>query len=91
MCDICNGRTHEELRIEMREYIGSRGWALQAVGASPSESGWVYTVGLIETFTHPDPAAYGSLLNRIGKHVRRGDSRHRPPELPDRRPDGVVG
>ncbi len=80
MCDICNGRTHEELRIKMREYIGSRGWAVQAVGSSPQESGWVYTVGLIETFghpelvvTHPDPAAYGSLLNRIGEHVRRGE------------------
>ena len=80
MCEICDGKTYEELWAEIDSKIGANGWTLQAVAPSPPEPGWVYTIGLVEGFGHPelvvtdpDPVAYGSLLDEISEHVRRGE------------------
>lgn len=80
MCDICDGKTYEELWSGMQARIEAGGWALQGVAPSGPGRGWVYTIGLVESFGHPElvvthsePAAYASLLNEIGDRIRRGE------------------
>jgi Domain of unknown function (DUF4262) len=79
MCEICDGRTEQQLFERMRGRIDARGWSLQGVEPGPQGSGWVYTIGLIETFGNPELVITGgdlqqsaALLNEIGERISRG-------------------
>lgn len=80
MCDICNGTTIEQALADIRGHIRSVGWALQGVEPEPGIHGWTYTVGLLESYDHPellvvddDVARAGSILNVMGRAIRDGD------------------
>ncbi len=80
MCDICDGKTHDQVEAETRGHIRRLGWALRGVEPSPESHGWVYTIGLLDSYDHPelvlvddDWARGGALLNVLGRAVRDGD------------------
>jgi hypothetical protein len=79
MCEICDGMTGETSRRQRRESIDRYGWAVVLVEAEPVSSAWAYTVGLVESFDHPElivtglaPWPAGALLNELADYVRRG-------------------
>lgn len=81
MCRMCEGFTREQLNEEARCHIIHHGWFLQGIVPGPDGTGggWVYTVGLLENFDHPElvvtDISYedgGALLNQLGELVRRG-------------------
>ena len=80
MCRMCEGISREQLLDEARCHIIHHGWFLQGIVPAPNETGatWVYTVGLLENFDHPElvvtDISYeqgGALLNELGELVRR--------------------
>lgn len=78
MCDMCEGRTLDQYLDRMRELVRTHGWALQSVhGRGPV--GWVYTIGLIDSYGHPelltidtDIGRAATLLNHLGATIRDG-------------------
>jgi hypothetical protein len=80
MCSICDdAKTMEQVLENIGYHINDRGWALQAVEAGPRNPSWVYTVGLMESFDHPELVvthseiyAAADLLNTIGDRVAAG-------------------
>jgi len=78
---MCEGATREEVLEEARCHIIHHGWFLQGIlGEAGTEGGdWVYTVGLLENFGHPElvitDMTYedgGRWLNQLGELVRDG-------------------
>ena len=77
MCAICDGTTVDEARLDLANRKQRFGWALQGVEASRP---WVYTIGLVERFDHPElvmagvpiPVA-GSALNALGARIAEGE------------------
>jgi hypothetical protein len=53
MCDICDGATREELNAEAQMRIAVHGYTLQAVAGGDIQP-WVYTIGLVDGFDHPE-------------------------------------
>ena len=79
MCEICDGKTYQEIFEGMRDRIHAHGWTLQGVTPGVHGSGWVYTIGLMEAFGHPelvvtggDIQSNGGLLNEISERISRG-------------------
>ncbi len=79
MCELCDGNTYEQVFETMRDHVGAGKWALQGVEPGASSPGWVYTVGLIQNFDHPelvvvngDLRSCGALLDEIGLRISRG-------------------
>lgn len=79
MCDICDGRTLADTLDHTDDIVRRVGWALQAVEPAPGSPGWVYTIGLLTSYDHPelvlvddDVARAASLLNAAGREVRDG-------------------
>jgi Domain of unknown function (DUF4262) len=79
MCEICNGATYQQVLEKMRGPIAGGRWSLQGVEGGAHGSSWVYTVGLIHNFHHPELVAVdaelmsvGGLLNELGDRVSRG-------------------
>lgn len=78
---MCEGASREELAEEARLHIIHHGWFLQGVLADPGKAGgWVYTVGLLENFGHPELVVTdieyergGQFLNMLGELVREGE------------------
>lgn len=71
----------ERLRSRIAEVVGRHGWAVQAVlpGARPVTPSFAYTVGLAETFRHPEilmvgfePEMMTHILNEAGERIREG-------------------
>ena len=55
MCEMCDGKTLEEIHLAMRLRIAERGWDVIAVeGDGPRGGPWAYTVGLCDGFGHPE-------------------------------------
>ena len=54
MCAICDGMSWEELERRMETAFSVFGWVWTGVEPEGSNPGWVYTVGLSESFGHPD-------------------------------------
>src|SRR5581483_8235974 len=80
MCDICNGKTIDELRQRRTEAIDTYGWAVQYVEGSHCSSPWAYTIGLVESFAHPELVVTSTdfkdaltVLNSLGDLVRQGE------------------
>lgn len=79
MCEICKGWTHEEVAADQRHHITTIGWSVQMVEPRPGRVGWTYTIGLSESYGHPellvfgrDVWAGGRMLNELGTAVRDG-------------------
>lgn len=55
MCEMCEGKTLEEVHREMGLRIAERGWGVVAVEGDGRRWGpWAYTVGLSDAFGHPE-------------------------------------
>ena len=88
MCRMCEGTSREQLLDEARCHIIHHGWFLQGIVPGPDGGGgWVYTVGLLENFDHPElvvaDISYedgGALLNDLGEFVRQGHDLRRLPK-----------
>lgn len=70
-----------EIRKRLDKNVLAFGWSVQAVlpGGTPSEPSFAYTIGLAETFGHPEimmigfePQLMMQLLNGIGEAIRSG-------------------
>lgn len=79
MCKICDGQTPDEFDADFDRIIRDHGWGLMSVEADERSLGWVYTVGLIERFDHPElvtvnlePEMAAVVLNDLGEAVRAG-------------------
>lgn len=59
MCSICDGATHEEVRLQLHHTIQRTGWAIQCVEAEPGGTPWVYTIGLSAAAGHPELVIMG--------------------------------
>ncbi|MEX2294139.1 MAG: DUF4262 domain-containing protein [Acidimicrobiales bacterium] len=77
MCSLCDGSTYEEVLDDLHHIVQHFGWALQGVKASPP---WVYTIGLIERFDHPELVLAGvdisvamGVLNALGTMIATGE------------------
>jgi hypothetical protein len=80
MCAECDGATPEEVLQHLSDSIDWYDWAIQGVEASRQNWGWVYTVGLMERFNHPELViasmhefnAVGGILNTLGERIQLG-------------------
>ena len=62
MCDMCEGKSLEEVLIDERVKVEQFGWMVQAVGYAESYDGrlpWMYTVGLAASRGHPELVVFG--------------------------------
>ena len=80
MCEICDGRTFEDMLAGRAARVAEYGYALQGVEALGGAVGWVYTAGLMDSARHPelimagvppDPAA--SILEAIAESILDGE------------------
>jgi hypothetical protein len=79
MCMMCNGASRDEVRFHLHGTISRHGWAIFGVGDHET-TGWLYTIGLVAGFNHPElvvvgqePALAAAVLNHLGERVRRGE------------------
>lgn len=78
MCFICDGGTEEEWAARTRDRIREFGFTMVAVGSGTRS--WTYTIGLLETFGHPElvvttlaaQSAFG-LINGMVDRIRSGE------------------
>ena len=54
MCDMCNGKTENEVLLDLGEKIRRNGYVLQGVDGGHAEPSWVYTIGLLDHLDHPE-------------------------------------
>lgn len=59
MCDICDGKTEQDIFDDQNDRVAARGWTLQGVEPGQHGSGWVHTIGLIENFDSPELVVTG--------------------------------
>jgi len=76
---MCEGASLDDVRFHIHGLIEGSGWAVIPVEGNTPYRSWAYTVGLVQTFEHPelvvvglDPLAAGRLLNSIGDAIRDG-------------------
>ena len=63
MCEMCDGKTLDEVLLEMHLRIAEQGWDLVCVeGDPPAFPPWAYTVGLCDGFGHPELVVAGARL-----------------------------
>lgn len=79
MCDICNGTSFEQFLLDVIDDIRTTGWHVSGVEPELGRNGWAYTVGLMDSYDHPelvivdDDWTRGAwILNALGKAVRDG-------------------
>jgi hypothetical protein len=56
MCEICDGKSIEQVRTERRDRIDAYGYTLSYVESTPP---WGYTIGLVEHDDHPELVVAG--------------------------------
>lgn len=56
MCMMCDGASPEEVIDRYVELVDEHGWMTVAVDGTPRSPGWAYTIGLTETYGHPELA-----------------------------------
>ncbi|HVJ96808.1 MAG TPA: DUF4262 domain-containing protein [Acidimicrobiia bacterium] len=66
MCRICDGEDPEDLMQEDAARIAFYGYTMQAVG-DDEHAPWVYTVGLLDGFDHPELIIAGASLKTSGR------------------------
>jgi len=77
---MCDGADRDEVLFSIDSVIDRFGWSLQVVeGHDPPALDWVYSIGLVEGFGHPELvvtgveiAAGALVLNELGSLVRDG-------------------
>lgn len=81
MCFICDGGTDEEFDDLIESCIDDPGWFVMGVYDPGGPPGWAYTIGLRESFDHPELVLTGracfhcahKALNELGDRVAGGD------------------
>ncbi len=80
MCDICEGATDDELLFGIYGRILNFGWGIEYVQGRGVSDSWGYTIGLTESFDHPELALAGMdmrttalVINSIGRAISQGD------------------
>lgn len=81
MCDLCDGATLDEIRLNLARKIDDYGWAIQSVAGGRHGIGWSYTIGLAERFDHPElvvagpdhPLDRAGLLGAAITRIRAGE------------------
>jgi hypothetical protein len=80
--DMCDCPSHADLFSFIDDQIDGGRWAVSGVGVGPpGQSKWLYTVGLLERFRHPELVVVGAccpecaawLLNRLGDRIAEGE------------------
>lgn len=56
MCMMCEGATREQVVDHHAKSVERHGWSVVAVDGTQWTPGWCYTIGLTETFGHPELA-----------------------------------
>jgi hypothetical protein len=54
MCMMCDGASPDEVIDRYGELIDEHGWVAVGVGGTARAPGWIYTIGLTETYNHPE-------------------------------------
>lgn len=54
MCSLCDGTSYEQLLEDTGERIERIGFTMVGVEADPDHPPWVYTIGLVEGYDHPE-------------------------------------
>ena len=95
MCSLCDGMSEEDFNRNIAEKIDEYGWFITGVEPSPGELWWLYTVGLLEGFGHPELVLIGlpqhqvmRILNGLGNEIRAGA--RIDPNNPGNRSDGLT-
>ncbi len=80
MCEMCDGKSFQQVLDDTRDHVRRFGWAVRGVEPEPTRPGWVYTVGLLDSYEHPELVVFdddwsrgASLLNALGRAVRDGE------------------
>jgi hypothetical protein len=80
MCEICDGKTYEEVHERQAERIAEHGYVIQPVGDGPDDpNAWAYTMGLLDIADHPEMIVTGMLntglvvLSALAEGVLDGD------------------
>lgn len=83
MCEMCAGATIDDVRQRLHEKIVTDGFALVPVGGNGSDRGFAYTVGLVNSFMHPELVVVNhpldeavQVLYTLGKRVTGGSRLH---------------
>lgn len=74
---------HEDHDRKAEEFISHKikevGWCVQSLEKTENEPGFAYTVGLVETFDHPEIIGFGlapddlkNILNIAGENIKNG-------------------
>jgi hypothetical protein len=69
MCEMCDGRSAEDVRRALQDTIDEHGWVMQHVKASASSRPWTYTIGLVERYDHPEVIIVGGTQARAAKII----------------------
>ena len=82
MCALCDGASWHDVLDHYRQQIDSKGYALCVVTDGAADSGWAYTIGLIER-DHPELVVAGprltaatAVLDGVAARVVRGARFH---------------
>lgn len=77
MCPICDGKSRDEVLHDLHHVVERFGWAVQGVEAPRP---WVYTIGLVDRYGHPELVLVGvdislsmTVLNALGMMVATGE------------------
>lgn len=71
MCLSCDGYSDEQLDRALDLAIRVHGWSLTLVGDHDDDpTSWGYTIGLSESFGHPDLIAFGASPRRLDRLLR---------------------
>jgi hypothetical protein len=80
MCEMCDGKSFHQVLDDTRDHVRRFGWAVRGVQAEEGRPGWVITVGLLDSYEHPELVVFdddwfrgASLLNALGRAVRDGE------------------
>lgn len=98
MCFMCDGGTTEDYDLAVTANIKDFGWHLTGVEQSARSPSWVYSIGLIERFDHPELIVTGICcmpcaaqgLNEIGTLIQEGSRFSTGDELAGGCPGGTA-
>lgn len=62
MCAMCDGATHEEVLADTHARIERFGFTLLGVEPDQDHPPWLYTIGLVDNFDHPELSILGAPL-----------------------------
>lgn len=79
MCDMCDGKSIEDVLRREAELMERYGWLVQMIEAEQPERSWAYSVGLSANFGRPDllvrnidAARAGRMVTIVGEMVAEG-------------------